>query len=359
MGPRQQAALVGTSDGAICLVQDAAMPQVRHDGVLVKVKAIAVNPVDSKMVGSYVTAGAVLGCDFAGVVVESGADSKEASVVNDVHIGDRVCSFVMGMNPRRPSVGAFAEYTSAQKHLLLKMPPAMSYEEGAGLGTSFLTAGMALFHSLRLDGHPLDPRSVPNCPVLVYGGSSATGTAAIQLLRLAGFDPVTTCSPHNFVMVRSCGAAAVFDYHGPDCAEQIKKHTKSGLRYALDCISTVASMKLCYQAMGRLGGKYTSLEPYAESIAQDRKLIKADWIMTPQLLGDEVAWPEPHYRPADPAVERFGAVWVETLNKLLEKGLIRSHPVEVRQGGLDRVMQGVQDARSQSVSGRKLVYRLG
>ena len=333
------------------------MPEVCQDGVLVKVKAVAVNPVDSKMVGSYVAAGAVLGCDFAGVV-ESGAETKGGDAV-DVHVGNRVCSFVMGMNPRKPSIGAFAEYTSARQDFLIKLPPGMSYEEGACLGTSFMTAGMALFHSLGLDGRPLEPRSGQNCPVLVYGGSSATGTAAIQLLKLAGFAPVATCSPHNFDLVQSYGAEAVFDYHAADCAAQIKKYTKSGLRYALDCISTVSSMKLCYQAMGRLGGKYTALEPYAESIAQDRKLIKADWIMTPQLLGEEVAWPEPHYRPVDNDMERFGVFWVQTLNKLLERGLIRAHPVMVREGSLDRVLQGLEDIRSKTVSGSKLVYCLG
>ena len=52
MDSRQQTALVGTSDGGIRLVQDAAMPEVCQDGVLVKVKAVAVNPVDSKMVGT-------------------------------------------------------------------------------------------------------------------------------------------------------------------------------------------------------------------------------------------------------------------------------------------------------------------
>jgi len=81
--------------------------------------------------------------------------------------------------------------------------------------------------------------------------------------------------------------------------------------------------------------------------------------MSPQLLGDDVAWPEPHYRTADPAIERFGVFWVETLNKLLERGLIRAHPAVVREGGLDKVLQGLEDIRSKTVSGRKLVYYLG
>lgn len=46
--------------------------------------------------------------------------------------------------------------------------------------------------------------------MLVYGGSTATGTIATQLLELSGYDPIATCSPRNFDLVRSRGASAVF-----------------------------------------------------------------------------------------------------------------------------------------------------
>lgn len=344
-----QTALVGTSEGGIGLVHNMPVPEVSENKVLIKVKAVSVNPVDSKMAGVYITPGAVAGCDVAGVVERMGPD------VTHVKLGDRVCTSVMGMNPIKPAVGAFAEYTTALDNLLLKLPSAMTFEQGASLPTSFVTAGLSLFQSLGLPGRPFEPSSKPTT-VLVYGGSSATGTAAIQLLKLAGFDIITTCSPHNFDLVRGYGAGTVFDYKAHDCAEEIKKHTRNSLKYALDCISTMASMQFCYQALGRSGGKYTALEPYPEPIAQTRKVVKADWILALQILGHEIAWPEPHRRPADAGITEFGTSWTATLNRLLEEGDIQLHPLMIRGGGLGKVLEGIDDVRSKKISGKKVVY---
>ena len=76
----------------------------------------------------------------------------------------------------------------------------------------------------------------------MYGGSTATGTIAIQLLRLSGLDPIRTCSSHNFALVRSRGAGTVFDYSDPDTPAAIKKHTGGQLKHDLDCISDAQSV---------------------------------------------------------------------------------------------------------------------
>jgi NADPH:quinone reductase-like Zn-dependent oxidoreductase len=65
----------------------------------------------------------------------------------------------------------------------MKMPDEMSFEEAATMGSGIGTMGLALFRSLGVPGYPAEPTLKPK-HVLVYGGSSATGTMAIQLLRL-------------------------------------------------------------------------------------------------------------------------------------------------------------------------------
>lgn len=349
----RQLALVGTPEGAIHLSRDAPIPKATGDKILIRTKAVSVNPVDAKMVGPYVTAGAVAGFDFAGTVEQVGPDATKCGF----QAGDRVCTAVMGMNSNEPTVGAFAEHTAVFEWILLKLPLHLSFEEGASLGISFMTTGLAIFKSLQVPGLPLEP-ATQSLPVLVFGGSSSTGTAAIQLLKLAGHDPIATCSPHNFDLVKSYGASAVFDYKAPNCAAEIRKHTKNRLHYALDCISTAASMEFCYQALGRTGGRYSTLEPYAEPVAQTRKVVKPDWVMGPQLIGKEIAWPKPHWRPADPDMAEFGATWTAILGKLLEQGLIRPHPIVVRSGGLPGVLDGIEDVRAKKISGKKLVYTL-
>lgn len=349
--PKVQTALVGTAEGTLAISREAGMPRIEPDTVIVRSMAISVNPVDTKMVGPYVTAGAISGCDFAGTVVAAGAEADK----DNIKIGDRVCGAVMGMNPLEPSVGAFASYVGAHANGLLRLPPSMSFATGAALGTSFMTAGLALFKSLALPGDPLHPSPRP-IPVLVYGGSTATGTAAIQLLALAGFQPIVTCSPANFPLVESYGAAAVFDYRSPSCGADIRAHTKNGLRYALDCITTGESMQLCYTAIGRAGGRYTALDPFPDLIAQSRKAIKADWVLGPTMLGKDISWPAPHGRPADPDIRKFGLQWIATVQKLLDQGKIREHPIVVDEGGLGQVLKGMEAIRAKKISGKKLVY---
>nr|A0A3Q9U4Z5.1 RecName: Full=Trans-enoyl reductase pvhC; Short=ER pvhC; AltName: Full=Varicidin biosynthesis cluster protein C [Talaromyces variabilis]AZZ09612.1 PvhC [Talaromyces variabilis] len=349
-----QSAWIGTTDGGSRLAHDAPIPAIARERVLIKTKAVSVSPVDSKLVGPYVTPNAVAGFDFSGIVEELGPEATKCGL----KVGDRVCSAVVGMNPADPTIGAFAEYTAAVEWILLKLPPSITFEQGATLGISFLTSGLALFRSLGIPGRPLEPAPKPLC-ILVYGGSSSCGTASLQLLREAGHIPITTCSPHNFELVKSYGAVDAFDYNDPDTMDKIKKYTKNGLRYALDCISTTSSMQFCYKVIGRAGGKYTSLEPFSAAVAQTRKVVSPDWVMGPSLLGQEVAWPEPHYRKQDDDLAQFGAEWTATLNQLLKKELIKPHPMQIRDGGLENIQQGLEDLRAKKVSGAKIVYPLG
>lgn len=238
MALKYQTALVGTTEGTVELSHSAPAPNITGDMILVKTKAISVDPVDTKIIGPYVTAGAIAGFDFAGVVESVGPDAS----MYGISVGDRVCAAILGMNPLEPAVGAFSEHAAAMAWAVLKLGPVIGFDEGASLSTSFMTAGMALFKSLGLPGDPLRP-SAERLPVLVYGGSTATGTAAIQLLNLAGFEPLATCSPHNFDLVKSYGAAAVWDYAAAGSATEIRARTRNELRYAMDCITTTASMQ--------------------------------------------------------------------------------------------------------------------
>lgn len=180
--PTTQSAIVGREDGSLGISDNVPLPDLEDDLVLVKVTAVALNPVDYKMTGHLGNPHAVAGHDFAGVVVAAGRLAAAPGAGQVFATGDRVCSAVIGMNALAPRIGAFSQYVAAAGHVLLKIPPAMSMEEGATLGIGLATVGAA-FRSLQLPGFPLDPAPTPKY-VLVYGGSTATGTLAIQLLRL-------------------------------------------------------------------------------------------------------------------------------------------------------------------------------
>lgn len=377
---KTQSAIIGRPDGTNMLSRSAPLPPVplEDDQVSVAVKAIALNPVDTKMTGGYHTPGAVLGCEFAGVVTSVG---PAAAADWGLKEGDRVSAAIMGMNPLRPRIGAFAEHSVAPARMTLKMRDDWTFAQAAGIGIAWYTVAWALFHALGLPAGPnlapLDdrvPRPVLAGPkmaidnfkpgaqpatVLVSGGSSSTGTCAIQMLKLAGFKVVATCSARNFGLVRSFGADAVFEYSSPTCASDIRSYTRvNGLRLALDCITTPDTTRLCYAALGRTGGRYVALDPFSQAVAATRAAIYPDWVLGPELIGEDVAWPAPHGRKANPVAKAFCEEWNRILQGLLDRGLIRMQPQLVRDTGLEGALEGLEDIRAKQVSGQQLVYTL-
>ena len=171
-------AIVMTGEpGKASLVTDRPFPQPRPGCVLVDVKAVALNPTDWKHLDRMNIKGLLSGCDYAGVVAATGTGySKKWKV------GDRICGLVHGGNKLQAEDGAFAEKAVVKADIATRIPEYMSFEEAATLGVGITTCGQGLFQQIGL--------SWPNQPstngefVLIYGGSSATGTIAVQLVKL-------------------------------------------------------------------------------------------------------------------------------------------------------------------------------
>lgn len=163
--------------------KDAPVPALAHDMVLVKTATVAINPVDVKSLDYSPAPGAIIGFDFAGTIVALGSDAvKEGRLA----VGDRVAGVVYGMDRLQPDVGAFAQYVGALADLVLKLPDHISLEDAAALGLATATAAYGLFKEMELPG-ALDRLSGNVSDrgdfVLVAGGSTATGTRAIELLK--------------------------------------------------------------------------------------------------------------------------------------------------------------------------------
>lgn len=110
-------------------IQEVPLPKLRDDYVLVKVEAVALNPTDWKHIHYLPTAGATVGCDFAGTVEEVGS-----KVTKKWSKGDRIAGFSHGANAVQKEDGCFAEYCVAKGDLQLKIPENLSFEEAATLG---------------------------------------------------------------------------------------------------------------------------------------------------------------------------------------------------------------------------------
>lgn len=176
--PEIQTAIIANASGDLVISKDIPLPVLEPDMVLVKTGAVGVNPVDVKLTGPMASEGAVAGSDCAGTIVAISPNIPASRF----SIGDRVCTAVPPMNPLKPRVGAFAEYVGAYANFTLRVPDRMSLECAATLGVALTTIGYALFRSLKIPGHPEQP-AANSTYVLIYGGSTASGTMAIQLVR--------------------------------------------------------------------------------------------------------------------------------------------------------------------------------
>lgn len=329
-------------------IQHVPIPAMRDDYVLVKVRAIALNPTDWKHIDIVSPPGTTIGCDFAGVVVDVGSKVKKPW-----KRGDRIAGFTHGGNEVQPEDGCAAEYCVAKGDLGLKIPDHMTDEEACTLGVGVTTVGQGLYQSLSL---PLPGASTTTGPaVLIYGGSTATGSLAIQYARLSSCTNIlTTCSERHFDFVKSLGAHAAFDYRDPQCVQKIREHTRDSLAHAFDCISTKASAEVCSAAIGSSGGAVSYLLP----LKHEREDVEVKYTLAYTAMGEyfRIAGGK-EFEPRREDLE-FGKAFWALSERLFADGQIRVHPPQVGKGGLEGVFEGLQAMREGKVSGKKLVYRV-
>ncbi|EAW06525.1 zinc-binding alcohol dehydrogenase family protein [Aspergillus clavatus NRRL 1] len=328
------------------LVTDRPIPKLRDDYILVKTVSVAVNPTDWKHIDYVAPPGVLVGCDYAGIVEEVGKD-----VQKPFKKGDRICGFAHGSNAVQPEDGTFAEYIVVKGDLQTHIPDNLSFQEAASLGVGITTVGQSLYQSLKL-AWPTEP--IKNAePILIYGGSSATGTLAIQFAKLSGYKVLTTCSPRNFDLVKSLGADAAFDYNDASAAAEIRKDTDNKLKLALDTISLESSAKFCDEALSTEGGEYSSLLP----LKVERANVNGRSTLAYTAIGEAFKFgPQPF--PARPEDSEFAQKFWSLAEKLLAEGKIKVHQVKVCSGGLKGVLDGLQSMREGKVSGEKLVYNV-
>ena len=327
-------------------------PSLRDDYILVKTVAVALNPADWKHIDFMPTEGALSGCDYAGTVEEVGT-----KVNKPFKKGDRVCGFCHGVNALQPEDGAFAEYIVAKGSIQMAIPEHLTFEAAATLGAAIITVGQALYQSLQLPLPNTAPAQEP-FPVLIYGGSTATGTIAIQFAKLSGATVITTCSPRNNELVKTLGADAVYDYRDEACGEKIRAYTSNKLVYALDCIAEASSPRICADALSTDGARtkrYSSLLGLADFPRDD---VEKKTTNAYSAIGEEMSFTGQGTIPANAEDLQFMTLFIGIAQKLLAEGKIKPHPMSLRQGGLCGVLDGLKELREGKVSGEKLVYRV-
>ncbi|KAF1961941.1 putative zinc-binding oxidoreductase ToxD [Byssothecium circinans] len=333
------------------VVTDAPLPKItKPHHILVKVIAVALNP-DWKHIAYGVPS--TVGCDFSGIVEEVG------TAVTEFKKGDRVFGMAHGSNRYWPENGAFAEYVVAVT--VMRIPEGKGFEESATGGVAIVTVGQGLYQEM---GLPWPETVVPKegekkKQILIWGGSSSMGSMAIQFAKLSGFEVLTTCAKSNFDYVKSLGAAAAFDSRSPSAGSEIRAYTNDSLLYAWDTMGEYGAAEGCAAALA-------SSPPAGESLHYGTILgnppPRPDVIYTKSLgytaQGEAIEIMLGIKRPAMPEHFEFAKKFLKVAEKLYAEGKIVMHRMDVRDGGLEKISEGVADLRDRKVSGRKVVYRI-
>lgn len=240
-------------------VGPAPYPVPTEDQVVVRNRAVAVNPLEWVIQGAgpvayrWLTYPTVFGSDLAGDVVEVGR------AVTRFRVGDRVLAHAVGTDrdSNRADEGAFQQYTAVLERMTSPIPDALSYADAAVLPLGLSTAACALFESDQLALRRPTAGALPTAEtVLVWGGSTSVGGNAIQLARAAGYDVITTASPHNTGYLRDLGASQVFDYRSPTVVDDITR-ALTGRTFAGAVAITHGSVRPCADIARAATGRRT------------------------------------------------------------------------------------------------------
>ncbi|KAI0194232.1 GroES-like protein [Astrocystis sublimbata] len=385
----------GNGPLALHIRRDGAIPPLPSPNhVLIRVLAVALNPTDHKMPTHFPMPGSTTGCDFCGIVVASSAETG-------LEVGTRVCGAVYAYNPEEPLTGAFAQYVVADSRLLLRVPVHWSDLRAAALGgIGWGTAGLTLWSALALAGRPSNPTAAPETPVLVYGGATATGTMACQILKLSGYRPIiAVTSKDSAPLAKRYGATDTVSYTSSTCKAAIADIMTNAsprplsLRHVLDCITDPESAAVCFGSLSRAGGRYACLEDFDETW-RTRRTVRTEVVMAFELwgsrvilddsLGDEggsstadnISTRETHQaeentgelrgksaaasysRPANPEKLQATIAWAREMQDLIDRDLIDSHPVQEIEGKWDGIVKGLLMLQRGEVRGCKLVVRI-
>jgi NADPH:quinone reductase-like Zn-dependent oxidoreductase len=196
--------------------------------------------------------------------------------------------------------------------------------------------------------------------VLIYGGSTATGIFGIQFAKLSGKRVIATASPKNFDYLKSLGAEAVFDYNKPMASEDIRTYTNNTLKRAWDCTGLGAKfVARCLSSTE--DSKYASIMPVSrdELISENPRVDGPYETLMYSIFGERFIKGGKE-TPPQPDEFEYAKQFLEMSYRLLESGKLQVPRVTLNKGGvgLQGVLRGLDDLRTNAVSGGKLVYTL-
>jgi NADPH2:quinone reductase len=211
-------------------------PEIGEHDLLVRVEAVSVNPVDTKVRSpkpQVESQPRVLGYDAAGVVEAVGTSVKAFKPGDAVYYAGDITR-----------AGSNAQYQAVDARLVAHRPRKLSAAESAALPLTAITAWELLFQRMPYDSED----GGKGKSLLIIAGAGGVGSIAIQLARRAGFTVIATASrPETQAWCRAMGAQHVIDHRQP-LAPQL-----SALGFAqIDAVVNLADTSRYWDMVGEL-----------------------------------------------------------------------------------------------------------
>src|SRR5256714_2540909 len=204
----------GPPENIVC--DELPAPKHGPSQCLVKVGAVAVNPVDtyirSGLVQMPLPSPVIVGCDLAGTVVEVGLS------VTRFEPGDRVWGSNQGLLGRQ---GTFAEFCAIDESWLYPTPKGVSDEQAAAIALVGITAHLGLVRDAKLQKGET---------IFVHGGSGGVGSTVVQMAKAVGARVMATAgSDKKAELCRKLGADFVINYKTQNLETELKRIAPAGV----------------------------------------------------------------------------------------------------------------------------------
>ena len=241
---------------------EVEQPKPSAGQVLVKVKAVAVNPVDWKIrdgLGKLfgLKPPLILGCEIAGTVESVGPSTSSG----DFAPGDEVYGY-LGTH-----TGGYAEYVAAPASEFVRKPKQIDFDIAASVPVAALTAWQGIFDHGKLTSGQR---------ILITGASGAVGSMAVQLAKNKGACVIGTGSGRNDQFVLNLGADEFIDYKKAKFEEQV-----SGVDVVFDTVGG-DTQERAFQTLKRGGVLVSTVNPPSAEKAKEFGVTFAMVVMMPK-----------------------------------------------------------------------------